>query len=570
MKIILAETAGFCMGVRRAMEIAVDASRNAPKPVYTYGPIIHNAQAIELLNTRGVGVVDADSIPESGTVIIRAHGIPPEEKAMLEGRGLTVIDATCPHVILSQKRIAQESTAGRVIVIVGDREHPEVKSLAGFSKTAVTIISSIPEAEAFRSESPFSVVGQTTFNQDSYDRIGLILKRENHDVKLFDSICNATEQRQTETRRIAEEVDVMVIVGGKNSANTQRLAQISRNAGKPAFHVETADELRKENFVGVKRVGVTAGASTPGWVTQHVIASIQSFSPNTPVDILKKLLSFCARSRITTALGASAIAFAVQILTQVAETQISVIAIPSLFMFFAYTLNRKEPSGKYTRELAVIDSFYQSHRLLLLTPGVLSIIAALYLSLTINQSAFLLILGASIISFLYSAPIFLGTAKYNRIKDIPASKDIFVAAAWGIVIPGLISCSDSNVDFVPILISAICVFLISFAKRATLDLRDIESDHLIGYETLPIIMGRKRAIVLLYCLYLAALIILVGSAALDLVGDFGYILAALPLCGMITLSQLIRSRFKGEVACQLVLDGQMWLGGLLALCWRVV
>jgi (E)-4-hydroxy-3-methyl-but-2-enyl pyrophosphate reductase len=271
MKIVLARTAGFCMGVRRAMEIAEKAGRNEETPVYTHGPLIHNAQAVEFLESQGVRAVESVEGLARGRVVIRAHGIPAQEEARLKELGFTTIDATCPRVTASQRRIAQASRKGRSVVLVGDRDHAETVGLAGHASTPVHIISSEAEAREVSVESPFCVLAQTTFNAATYARICAILRERDPSCTVYDSICRATAERQQEARELAADCDALVVVGGRHSANTCRLAEIAREAGKAAFHVESAEELDTEALAGFERIGVTAGASTPAWVTETVI-----------------------------------------------------------------------------------------------------------------------------------------------------------------------------------------------------------------------------------------------------------------------------------------------------------
>ena len=271
MKIIRAKTAGFCMGVRRAMDIAVHEAQSGQSPVYTYGPLIHNRQVVESLREQGVMPVDNPTTVPPGHIVIRAHGIPIAKRTELDALGFYCIDATCPHVTASQKRIASRSAEGFDIILVGDRDHAEVVGLEGHAATPVHIISSLEEAQALSIDRPFCVIAQTTFNLEEYEGICAVLRAKGPKCIVYDSICRATEERQNEVRDLTRQCDAIVVVGGKHSANSCRLAQISTECGKPTFFVETAEELDMKAISVFETVGITAGASTPDGVIADVV-----------------------------------------------------------------------------------------------------------------------------------------------------------------------------------------------------------------------------------------------------------------------------------------------------------
>ncbi len=281
MKIVLAKTAGFCMGVKRAVQIALETARGT-EDIFTCGPLIHNPQAVETLREKGIVPLPDDIDPDHGILLIRAHGMPADRIARLREKGLQIIDATCPHVVSSQDRIRKFSEEGYTILIVGDREHPEILSLQSFAVGPCEIISSLAEARAFAGTPRAMVIAQTTFNAAEYQAICTELAGKVPQYKVFQSICKATSRRQDEVQHLAATCDAVVVVGGRNSANTRRLAEIAAAAGKPAFHVETAAELPLAEFAAFAAVGVTAGASTPDWVTQEVIDRLQALIQERP------------------------------------------------------------------------------------------------------------------------------------------------------------------------------------------------------------------------------------------------------------------------------------------------
>jgi 4-hydroxy-3-methylbut-2-enyl diphosphate reductase len=272
MKVEVARTAGFCMGVTRAMELALAAARSGLKPLYTLGPLIHNRQAVAALQAEGIrSVENPEDVPPGAGVIIRAHGVRPEVREALSRRGARIIDATCPHVLASQRRIAEQSAAGASVIIVGDRDHAEIRGLVGHARGPVAVVGSVEDLAGVDLPAPLCMIAQTTFSERTYTAVVAEARRRWPDLAVYESICSSTEDRQREVLEMAGRVEAIVVVGGRHSANTLRLAELARSSGKPTIHVESAEELRPEALAGAQVVGVTAGASTPGWVIGEVV-----------------------------------------------------------------------------------------------------------------------------------------------------------------------------------------------------------------------------------------------------------------------------------------------------------
>ena len=273
MEVILAEYLGFCYGVKRAIQLARTSAESGS--VSTLGPIIHNPQMVASLAEEGVGTVDAiEEMPEGGTIIIRSHGVGPKVYEKARARSLTVVDATCPHVKKAQMAAHQLAEEGRSVVIVGEKKHPEVKSIFEWANGAAVVIETEAEAEAIPPQAKLGVVAQTTFSGERFKQIVSRLLEKSSDIHIVRTLCTATDQRQAAALELAERVDLMLVIGGKNSANTTRLAQLC--AEKAAtHHIETASELRDEWFRGIKKIGITAGASTPDWIIREVYQKCQ-------------------------------------------------------------------------------------------------------------------------------------------------------------------------------------------------------------------------------------------------------------------------------------------------------
>ncbi|NLA59438.1 MAG: bifunctional 4-hydroxy-3-methylbut-2-enyl diphosphate reductase/30S ribosomal protein S1 [Firmicutes bacterium] len=278
MNVELADNAGFCFGVKRAIETAVKtAEENKGVPIHTLGPLIHSPQTVARLSELGIQVADRIEDIDSGVVIIRSHGVPPQTMERAQGKGLQVVDATCPFVVRAMTWAAQLREDGYQVVIVGDREHPEVIAILGATDNTGILVGTPEEAAALPACEAYGVVAQKTQSLSNVRACIAELVGEAREVKCYDTICTATARRQQAARDLASRVDVMLVVGGRNSANTTRLAQICQESGARTYHIETADEIEPRWFRPGDKVGVTAGASTPNWLIEEVVQRMTEF-----------------------------------------------------------------------------------------------------------------------------------------------------------------------------------------------------------------------------------------------------------------------------------------------------
>lgn len=275
MKVFLAEKAGFCFGVQRAINTAFKASGEGK--VYCLGPLIHNPQEVARLRQAGVETVESFSGLNPGdSLIIRSHGVPPSVLVKAREQGLSIIDLTCPFVAKAQQHAEMLSKEGYQVVVVGEKKHPEVQSIMGYAGENAVVIEMPADVDQVKLQGRLGVVAQTTQSYSNFSEIVLRLLRLSKELKVFNTICSSTKERQDATRALAARVDIMIVVGGRNSANTSRLVSLSQETGKPTYHVEVVDEIRSEWFKGVQSVGVTAGASTPSWVIDAVIERLRN------------------------------------------------------------------------------------------------------------------------------------------------------------------------------------------------------------------------------------------------------------------------------------------------------
>ncbi|TET52999.1 MAG: 4-hydroxy-3-methylbut-2-enyl diphosphate reductase [Actinobacteria bacterium] len=277
MDVILAKHAGYCYGVERALKIAKEAIANCPKPIVTLGPIIHNPQVVNWLEELGIHAVDEISEKQKGTVIIRSHGIDPEIVKKFVSQGLEVIDATCPFVKKAQSRAQQLTKEGYSVVIIGERNHPEVIGILAYAQHKAQVIEKVEDIEKLSEKltKRLGVVVQTTQSKENLGKIVGELSTKAIELKVFNTICNATQKSQADAKDIARKTDVVLVVGGKNSANTSRLAKICKQINSKTYHIETVKEIKKNMLNGVKRVGITAGASTADWILKDILTYVE-------------------------------------------------------------------------------------------------------------------------------------------------------------------------------------------------------------------------------------------------------------------------------------------------------
>ena len=275
MEIFLADKAGFCFGVKRAINTAYEAAGKGR--IFCFGPLIHNPQEVERLRRAGIETMEDFSTLEPGdSLVIRSHGVPPRVLAEAREKGLTIIDLTCPFVGKAQRDAEALSKEGYQVIVVGEKKHPEVQSILGYAGDDSVVLETVDDVDGAELQPRIGVVAQTTQSYSNFSEIVLKLLRLSRELKVFNTICSSTKERQDAARVLARRVDVMLVVGGRNSANTTRLASLCRQEGKPAYHIEVADEIRPEWLKGISSIGVTAGASTPDWVVDGVLEKLRA------------------------------------------------------------------------------------------------------------------------------------------------------------------------------------------------------------------------------------------------------------------------------------------------------
>lgn len=567
MKIVRAANSGFCGGVRRAMRLALEAARR-PGGLAADGPLVHNRQALELLALHGVEAADK---PEEagGAILIRAHGVEPERRRRWRASGKRIVDATCVHVARNLRMAEAAAEQGMAVIAAGDADHAEMRALAGAAGPGFRVISTIAEAKRLHSDGNFLLLAQTTFNVDAFKAIEAELRRRFPSCRSADTICRATHARQEEARRLARLADVLVVVGGKHSANTIRLAEAGAETGTPTHHIETADELDPGLFAPFASAAVISGASTPGWITQEAVNRLRFMGKPTPGDVARRCLHILSESRALTAASAFGLGLASSFFLNGVLAPAPALA-GACYIFFAHTINRRIPADPAARRLTLADAFYQFHRQRLLPLAWGAAAASLALAATAGSAVLLLFLLAIAASTAFAGLAWRRRRNAGLVRGSQLSRVLIAATAWTLTLagpPALVSgrpaASAGTMAF---------ILLLCLGGAIIRDLHDIASDWLMGLDTIPARIGETRAVKAAeWCLGGAALLAFGAAAAEAFAGHpslvriaFAAVAAGAPALGLLLLDLLRRRRIQDTVFLQAGVDGMGCAAGLLA------
>lgn len=575
MKVILAKTAGFCMGVRRAMEIVMAETNKKEGPLFTFGPLIHNQQVLDLLETKGVSATDDLNGLTTGRIVIRAHGIPPGQHLELEKTGLRVIDATCPKVTRVQAIIRHHTNKGRLAIIVGDRDHAEVIGLMGYSKTPAHVIQGENDvAELPHMDSPF-VVAQTTQDEKNFRNVVKALKQRFSDLLVFETICDATQERQQEVRAFKDQVDAVVVVGGYHSGNTQRLAQISEGEHLPTFHVETEKDLNRNSFSGMKIIALTAGASTPHWMIKNVLKKLEGIHNLKEIFLTrwaKQAFRFLVLSNLFVALGAFSFAYAASMLAG-REPNLAFPLLTFLYLYAMHIFNRFLDKGASAYNDPDRAAFLKTHKGLLNITGITALVLALVLSYIIGVVTFIALTSLSLLGIIYSIPLvpeqFRQKYRYVKIKDIPGSRSLSEALAWVAVIVILPMLETVGGKLLPAIITGLIVFSWSYARAILFSLFQVQGDLMVGTETLPITLGERRTLLFLKIVLIASAFILIISPTIGIAGPICYLMLVPLFTLSLSLVAYEKQWLYPGIALEALVESNFLLTGLLALIWQI-
>ncbi|MDP8247499.1 MAG: 4-hydroxy-3-methylbut-2-enyl diphosphate reductase [Candidatus Tritonobacter lacicola] len=576
MKIRVARTVGFCMGVKRALFRTLSLARKRTGKLYTWGPLIHNPQIIEVLSERGVEVLKELPPRIDGTVIIRAHGVAPAVRAELKRRATRVCDATCPDVMKVQSIVKKHARRGFSIVIVGDRGHAEVEGLMGFAGDRCSVINSTDEARRLPGMEKVCVVAQTTQDTRLYGEICSELKRNSPDCRVFQTICRSTRDKQEELRELAKSVDAVIVVGGKGSANTRRLADIARSCGARTFHVESESGIDGDEICSFDRIGIASGSSTPNWMIFRVVDRLEEVGRKKTSPVVRwvrEAFRFAVTSNIYVAAGAGFLACAASLIMGIQPTALCVTG-SALYVLGIHILNHFTEREALQFSEPAMMKFYERKRFLLVPMGAVGVCAVLAIGAFRGLLPFVFLGVACLLGIAYSITVIPvwrdGRISLGRIRDIPASKDLFVPAAWTAVII-LLARGRGVASFnASVLVAAAFVFGLVFIRCLLFSMRDVQGDMIVGRETIPTLLGRERGrnIAVAAVFVLAAVLLgampYIGLLALFLLLPLAYILCC------------IYAYYSGErriphgVLFEVVLDTSFVIAGASALSWKAV
>lgn len=563
------------MGVRRAVEMVLDTPGKHEAPIRTYGPLIHNPQVLKVLESKDVSILD--TLPEQGegTVLVRAHGVPPQTKKQLKDAGFNVLDATCPRVIKVQTIIGKHAKKDFASIIIGDRDHPEVVGLLGYAADRGYVVGSMEELEALPAFENAIIVAQTTQNIEFFDQVKQWAAAKYPHYTIFETICGSTERRQAEVKRLAESVDVIIVVGGRNSGNTRRLFEIARQTGKAAFHIESEKDLESIDInvlTAARQIGITAGASTPNWIIKKVYKTLESLVVSRKQGWRRALFNIQRAFLLTNiyvSLGAGCLSYASSTLQGIPQ-YFPYIFISILFVQSMHILNHLIGSKSDRYNDPDRAQFYLKYRVLLSLLAVLSGGAGLTIAYTLGLLPFVSLLIMSLLGLSYNLriiPKYLSGFRYRRIRDIPGSKTVLIAIAWGVVTAVLPTLSESaQLNWTTGLVF-LCFTGIVFVRTALFDILDMQGDRIVGKETIPILLGEKRSMRLLKIVLAMVVAMLILLAVLQVISSLGFALIICPMVMYLILVAYERRVILPSIRLEFMVETDFILAGIVSFGW---
>ncbi len=563
------------MGVRRAVEMVLDTPGKHEAPIRTYGPLIHNPQVLKVLESKDVSILD--TLPEQGegTVLVRAHGVPPQTKKQLKDAGFNVLDATCPRVIKVQTIIGKHAKKDFASIIIGDRDHPEVVGLLGYAADRGYVVGSMEELEALPAFENAIIVAQTTQNIEFFDQVKQWAAAKYPHYTIFETICGSTERRQAEVKRLAESVDVIIVVGGRTSGNTRRLFEIARQTGKAAFHIESEKDLESIDInvlTAARQIGITAGASTPNWIIKKVYKTLESLVVSRKQGWRRALFNIQRAFLLTNiyvSLGAGCLSYASSTLQGIPQ-YFPYIFISILFVQSMHILNHLIGSKSDRYNDPDRAQFYLKYRVLLSLLAVLSGGAGLTIAYTLGLLPFVSLLIMSLLGLSYNLriiPKYLSGFRYRRIRDIPGSKTVLIAIAWGVVTAVLPTLSESaQLNWTTGLVF-LCFTGIVFVRTALFDILDMQGDRIVGKETIPILLGEKRSMRLLKIVLAIVVAMLILLAVLQVISSLGFALIICPMVMYLILVAYERRVILPSIRLEFMVETDFILAGIVSFGW---
>ncbi|NLP06402.1 4-hydroxy-3-methylbut-2-enyl diphosphate reductase [Candidatus Fermentibacteria bacterium] len=564
MSVVVARTSGFCWGVRRAVDMVLAEIKKGRGPFLVFGPLVHNPQVLGALEERGVGMSMDPSDAEGGTLFIRTHGITLEERASVERPGVSVRDLTCPRVGRALALARSRSREGYEVVILGDEGHQEVRAIRSYAGGEKAFVISGPgDAEDLpRLSKPF-LMTQTTQDSEVFEAVLEVMRRRFPALEWESTICESTGMRQNELRRLLPKADCVVVVGGRESANTARLASIAREAGLPVFQVESQDELDPKTLKGFRKVVLTAGASTPSWVIRRVrgrLLELQGENVGRALGAVRTMV--LGNFHVLPAAVAMGAASAVVVGN---AAWMPAILSGALALFALQGLHTVLEAGFSPTPGEERRAFVVRRR----NPLTISYFSALALSVVL--SAFLpplwgaFLAGAVGLFAAYSLPLLHSSgAPPSGVRSVPGSRDLLFSSSWALlvcIVPYLTLGGPAGPPAVAIW--SLQLVLLLMGRSLLLDLVDLQGDAMLGRDTIPLTLGRRRSEALFWtCAALPVILVAFGFArGLLPAPGLGSFAGSLWLAAGYRL--LIRNPFPSELSARLAADGSLFAAGIV-------
>ncbi len=516
MKIELAKNSGFCAGVRNAVNKIVHEINNCNEEILIHGSLIHSPQTVSILEKRGLKIIKNEDCIENQIVAIRTHGTTQQEYKKIKKSAKRIINLTCSNVAYVHGIVKKYSLKGYFTIILGDRDHAEVKAISSFAGKGFYIISALDEITGIPEAEKYLLVSQTTLDINFFNEAAEIIKNRFGDIKIINTICTATRDRQSDLfMAFKKGVDAVIVVGGKNSANTKRLAQIGRENNVTTFHIETEDELIPDDFKNIKHVVVSAGASTPSWIMNNVLEKLYNikFKKRTYLFVFfKSLLEFLTRTNLFSALATIFMTLTV-LPCGIFGCSYIMPLLSAVFIFFMYSINNFLRPYELQLSKPFKYNLYTRYKYLLISLTIISLIFYLYYSIQSGYPASVLYLTAFVIGFIYAIPSLTKIAVNNAlkffIKMLSGVKSIAISLGWtfvALIIPFIMN-QYNYIQFISIFIIIFSIIVIR--NILFYDLLDYQGDLLLGIETVTTIFGVKTTRVLLISLnifYIASIL----------------------------------------------------------------
>jgi len=495
MKIELARHSGFCMGVRHAVLKTVQQINSSDSTLNVYGPLIHNPQTLEILGKRGLKTIDSLDDIDGEEVAIRTHGIPVEENREIKKRSSKLINLTCSRVARVQALIKKHSANGYFILITGDRDHAEVTGLQSYATCGVFVISDLSVIPDIPDAEKYVLVSQTTFDRQLFEEIKTRLVSIYDEILVIDTICDSTRLRQQDViNAIKNGIDTLVVVGGMNSANTRRLAQIGKDNNIRTFHVETEEELSDDYFIDSEYILVTAGASTPGWIINNVLESLISIKfrkSNIFSKFIKMIVEFMVRSNLLSSITAFFLSLVFLKFAGIKPDPVMAL-ISSLFLFAMYSVN-----NYFDRDFVKIGNpykfkIYNKYSLPLLFFSNLGMIFSLVLSTQYSHLTVILLALSYIFGYIYSTGNIKKIIKSLNLKFLRQLYNTKIVTGFGwLLILVVVPLMNKDIPVLTALFFSVYLFVFIVFRQLLVDLIAFQSDLILGRETLPILFGQE-------------------------------------------------------------------------------